>query len=61
MGYSLTLRYMTLADVPAVFQLEVLSFATPWTQRSFIFEVTENDASHMIVLEDATAGIIAFG
>lgn len=33
---------MNLADVPAVYALDVLSFSLPWTERSFRYEVTGN-------------------
>lgn len=33
---------MNLADVPEVYALDVLSFALPWSERSFNYEVTGN-------------------
>ena len=46
-----TLRYMSLADIPLVVDVDRLSFPMPWSARSYIFEVSDNQAGHMIVLE----------
>ena len=48
---GLTLRYMTTADVDAVHALDSRSFSLPWPRRSFVFEITENKASHCWVAE----------
>ncbi len=48
---NLVLRRMTLADVPAVHEIDVLSFSLPWPERSFKFEVTENPVSRGWVAE----------
>ena len=42
---------MTLEDIPAVLELDKLSFALPWPERSFRFELTENPASRCWVFE----------
>jgi ribosomal-protein-alanine N-acetyltransferase len=42
---------MTLADVPAVHEIDVLSFTLPWPERSFRFELTENQVSRGWVAE----------
>ena len=47
------IRRMTVEDVPAVAQLDQLSFSLPWTERSFHFEVTSNPASRCWVAEQA--------
>jgi ribosomal-protein-alanine N-acetyltransferase len=44
---------MTVEDVPTVAQLDQLSFSLPWTERSFHFEVTSNQASRCWVAEQA--------
>jgi ribosomal-protein-alanine N-acetyltransferase len=36
------IRLMTLEDVPAVHEIDTLSFSLPWPERSFRFELTEN-------------------
>jgi ribosomal-protein-alanine N-acetyltransferase len=42
---------MTLTDVPAVHEIDVLSFSLPWPERSFRFELTENPVSRAWVSE----------
>jgi ribosomal-protein-alanine N-acetyltransferase len=42
---SMEIRRMTLEDLPAVIELDQLSFSLPWPERSFRFELTENLAS----------------
>jgi ribosomal-protein-alanine N-acetyltransferase len=36
---------MTLEDIPAVHEIDVLSFSLPWPERSFLFELTKNQVS----------------
>lgn len=45
------LRYMRVEDVPAVVQIDELSFATPWSDRSYLFEINDNPTGHMLTLE----------
>lgn len=42
---------MTLEDLPAVIELDGLSFSLPWPERSFRFELTDNPASRCWVVE----------
>jgi [ribosomal protein S18]-alanine N-acetyltransferase len=48
---SIEIRRMTLDDVPAVVELDSLSFSLPWPERSFRFELTDNPASRCWVME----------
>lgn len=48
---NLKIRKMTLADVPAVHEIDVLSFTLPWPERSFRFEVSDNPAARCWVAE----------
>ncbi|MBL8163899.1 MAG: ribosomal protein S18-alanine N-acetyltransferase [Anaerolineae bacterium] len=48
---DLTLRYMTLADVPQVTAIDRLSFDLPWSERSYAYEINESEHSFMVVLE----------
>ena len=48
---NLLIRKMTLEDIPAVVQLDQVSFSLPWPERSFRFEVTDNPASRCWVAE----------
>ena len=36
-----TVRGMTVDDLPAVLEIDRLSFALPWPERSFRFELTD--------------------
>jgi len=45
------IRRMTLADVPEVHEIDLLSFSLPWPERSFRFELTENQVSRGWVAE----------
>lgn len=47
----MTLRLMRLEDVEQVHAIDRLSFALPWTERSFRFELTENLNSSLWVAE----------
>ncbi len=51
MSADVTLRQMTLEDVPTVAEMDRISFSLPWPERSFRFEVTENDCSRCWVAE----------
>ena len=48
---NLFIRKMVLDDLPAVLELDKLSFTLPWPERSFRFEVSSNPASRCWVAE----------
>jgi ribosomal-protein-alanine N-acetyltransferase len=48
---NLLIRRMRLEDVPAVHEIDMLSFSLPWPERSFRYEVTENPVSRGWVTE----------
>lgn len=48
---NLFIRKMTLEDIPAVVELDQISFSLPWPERSFRFELTDNPASRCWVAE----------
>jgi len=48
---NLLFRKMTLEDIPAVVELDQISFSLPWPERSFRYEVTGNPASRCWVAE----------
>jgi ribosomal-protein-alanine N-acetyltransferase len=48
---SVEIRRMALEDIPAVIELDRLSFSLPWPERSYHFELTENTASRSWVAE----------
>ncbi len=45
------LRYMRVEDIPQVVEIDRLSFPMPWAARSYVFEIRDNNAGHMIVVE----------
>ena len=45
------IRRMKLEDVPAIHEIDTLSFTLPWSERSFRYEVTENLVSRGWVVE----------
>jgi ribosomal-protein-alanine N-acetyltransferase len=54
---TVLIRRMRLEDVPAVHEIDMLSFSLPWSERSFRYEVTQNPVSRGWVAE--TEGRIA--
>ena len=53
------LRRMTLSDVPAVHRIEEAIFSMPWSEKDFVYEMTENKVARYLVIEEA-GEIIAF-
>lgn len=48
---ELEYRFMTMADVGAVAELERLSFSTPWPHDAFVNELTKNpNAKYVVVI-----------
>ncbi len=44
-------RRMTMSDVPAVMEIDRMSLPTPWSERSFHYELAENPASCLLLAE----------
>jgi ribosomal-protein-alanine N-acetyltransferase len=42
---------MTFLDIPQVVELDRMSFSLPWSERSYRFEILENDCSRCWVVE----------
>ena len=53
------LRRMTISDVAAVHRLEEAIFSMPWSEKDFVYEMTENKVARYLVIEEA-GEIIAF-
>jgi ribosomal-protein-alanine N-acetyltransferase len=51
---SLALRYMRFDDIPQVVAIDKQAFSTPWSPRSYAYEIGESTYSHMLVLESST-------
>jgi [ribosomal protein S18]-alanine N-acetyltransferase len=50
---ELRFRRMRLEDVEQVYAIDVLSFALPWSERSYRYEINENQSSRNWVAEGA--------
>ncbi len=48
---SLTLRPMTLDDIPQVVAIDQQAFSTPWSARTYAYEVSESHNSYMLVID----------
>lgn len=50
------IREMLLEDVPAVLEIDRVSFSNPWPERSYRYEITDNPAAQLFVatLDDGT-------
>ncbi|PRO66366.1 ribosomal protein S18-alanine N-acetyltransferase [Alkalicoccus urumqiensis] len=48
-----SIRLMGVTDIPAVLDVEIESFATPWTQEAFYQEVAKNKFAYYFVAEEA--------
>jgi [ribosomal protein S18]-alanine N-acetyltransferase len=48
---ELHFRHMELEDIEQVYAIDVLSFALPWSERSYRFEILENKTSRNWVAE----------
>lgn len=56
---SYTIRRMTLADVPQVHAIEMATFPMPWSEQSFVDEMTKNVCARYLVAEE-DGQILAF-
>jgi len=56
---NLSIRKMTLQDVPAVAEMDRMSFSLPWPERAFVFEVSSNPAARCWVAVNDEERIIA--
>ena len=51
MNKTITFRKMTVEDLDDVLEVEVNSFATPWSRDAFFNELTKNQFAHYLVAE----------
>ncbi len=56
---KVVIRRMTMQDVPAVSQIDKMSFSLPWPEHSFQYEVSENRAARCFVAETEDRRIAA--
>ena len=56
---KVVIRKMTIGDVPAVAQIDQLSFRLPWPEHSFQYEVSDNRVARCFVAEGENQHIAA--
>ncbi|HYE09803.1 MAG TPA: tRNA (adenosine(37)-N6)-threonylcarbamoyltransferase complex dimerization subunit type 1 TsaB [Patescibacteria group bacterium] len=49
--HELITRFMELKDIDAVWEIEKLSFKTPWSRESFVEEIKSSDRTRYVVAE----------
>jgi len=57
---AVTIRPMTSADIPRVFEIDKASAVLYWPERSYHFEVEKNESSRPFVAADETGRILGF-
>ena len=57
---NVTYRKMGSDDVPAVYEIELATFPTPWTLDSFYYEMHENQYAYYVLAVDKDDRIIGF-
>ncbi len=56
---KVAIRKMTIEDVPAVAEIDRMSFSLPWPEHSFQYEVSENRVARCLVAETEEKRIAA--
>jgi ribosomal-protein-alanine N-acetyltransferase len=51
-------RDMRPEDIPAVMEIDGVSFPNPWPENVYLFELRENHAAHLLVLAHRDSGTI---
>jgi ribosomal-protein-alanine N-acetyltransferase len=49
-------RRMESADIPAIQEIDRASFPNPWPENAYLYELRENRAAHLLVLEHSPTG-----
>lgn len=55
---NVLIRKMTAQDIPAVAELDRMSFSLPWPEKSFVFEVTSNPTARCWVAEGENGRVV---
>ena len=55
------LRPMATDDIPQVVQIDHASFTTPWSARTYEFEINNRESSHLVVVEVVDAAPLRAG
>lgn len=59
MNKTVRFRKMTLEDLDAVYEIEVLSFTLPWTKDAFYHEMVTNEHAYYVIAETAE-GVVGY-
>ncbi|TWT05875.1 ribosomal protein S18-alanine N-acetyltransferase [Planomicrobium sp. CPCC 101079] len=59
MNENVTFRKMTVEDIDAVYDIEVLSFSLPWTKEAFFYEMVDNKHAYYVIAE-TEKGIVGY-
>ncbi|TWT25437.1 ribosomal protein S18-alanine N-acetyltransferase [Planomicrobium sp. CPCC 101110] len=59
MNENITFRKMTVEDIDAVYDIEVLSFSLPWTKQAFFYEMVDNEHAYYVIAE-TEKGIVGY-
>ncbi|ALS79719.1 ribosomal protein S18-alanine N-acetyltransferase [Planococcus kocurii] len=59
MNETVSFRKMTLEDLDAVYEIEVLSFTLPWTKDAFYHEMVTNEHAYYVIAE-TQEGIVGY-
>lgn len=57
---QVTIRVMSLDDLPTVTEIDRLSFPVPWPERSYRFEIEHNPSARLFVAENLDHEIVGF-
>jgi ribosomal-protein-alanine N-acetyltransferase len=56
---KVSIRKMTVEDIPAVAQLDHMSFSLPWPEYAFYYEIKDNSAARCFVAETEDKQVVA--
>lgn len=59
MNETVSFRKMTLEDLDAVYEIEILSFTLPWTKDAFYHEMVTNEHAYYVIAE-TQEGIVGY-
>jgi len=54
------IQEMSLEDIPAVLEIDQVSFSNPWPERSYRYELTDNPAAQLFVAKLSDGTIVGY-
>ena len=55
-----SIQEMLLEDIPAVLEIDRVSFSNPWPERSYRYELTDNPAAQLFVAKLDDGAVVAY-